>query len=74
MARFAQARRWRLREKTSAQRKCGVETSGSFTKLRHQHVKGGIAVVREWDVRVGEKSWRIEPKRYWQIAMCVDSL
>ena len=33
----------------------GVETSGSFTKLRHEHVEGGIPVVREWDVRVGER-------------------
>ena len=32
-----------------------VETSGSFTKLRHEHVEGGIPVVREWDVRVGER-------------------
>lgn len=33
----------------------GVETSGSFTKLRHEHVEGGIAVVREWNVRVGKR-------------------
>lgn len=33
----------------------GVETSGSFTKLRHEHAEGGIAAVREWNVRVGER-------------------
>lgn len=33
----------------------GVETSGSFTKLRHEHVEGGIPVVREWDVRAGKR-------------------
>lgn len=32
-----------------------VETSGSFTKQRHEHVEGGIPVVREWNVRVGKR-------------------
>lgn len=55
MARFAQVGRWRLRKKTLLKGNRGVETSGSFTKQRHQHVEGGIPVVREWNVRVGER-------------------
>lgn len=55
MARFAQVGRWRLRKKTLLKGNRGVETSGSFTKLRHEHVEGGIPVVREWNVRVGKR-------------------
>ena len=55
MARFAQVGRWRLRKKPLFKGNRGVETSGSFTKLRHEHVEGGIPVVRERDVRVGER-------------------
>ena len=42
-------------EKTLLKGNRGVETSGSFTKLRHEHAEGGMAAVREWNVRVGKR-------------------